>query len=245
MARFLDPSREMHFASIVLVVSSTSLFASSFAFAASDPAPDLASTAPPASAPVPNASDASTVAVVDAPPAAADTPSGSAGDKSTARELNRVYLSFSPLHLIFPVVELMAEVRVHPRIGVAAIGAFGNVKTAGLSVPVWEAGGQFVAYPVGNFDHGMQLGAELLYLGASAETGAGQAKISGSATGLATGAFVGYKLATKVGFSFNVQAGASYLAATGTASNATATATATKSESQWLPLVNANVGWSF
>jgi len=176
---------------------------------------------------------------------AADAPTAQPKPKEEPRELRRAYVSFSPVHLVFPVVELTAEVRLHPRIGIAAIGGFGNVKASGLSIPIWEAGGQFVAYPVGDFDHGMQLGAEALYMGASAQKSEAGTTVTASAAGLSTGAFVGYKLATRVGFTFNLQAGVAYLTASGDAKATGSSATATASASTWAPLVNANVGWSF
>lgn len=159
-------------------------------------------------------------------------------------ELRRVYLSMSPLHLIGPVFEGMVEVRAHRNIGVAAIGGVGKFS----GIPVWEVGGQAVGYPVGHFDHGMQLGAEILYVGASADSTTGGKTVSATATGLATGVFVGYKLATKVGFSFNVQGGVSYLTARGEATSSpspTQQGTVVAEGRRWLPLLNLNAGWSF
>ncbi len=190
-------------------------------------------------------SPATDVAPTATPARAADAPTTPPKPKDEPRELRRVYVAFSPVHLIFPVVELTAEVRLHPRIGVAAIGAFGNVKASNVSIPVWEAGGQFVAYPVGDFDHGMQLGAEALYMGASAQKSEAGTTVTANAAGLSTGAFVGYKLATRVGFTFNVQGGVAYLTASGDAKATGTNATASVSRSAWGPLVNANMGWSF
>lgn len=201
----------------------------------------MAYAADPA-APSPAAPEPVSPAVVSP---AADTPSGAAKPKDTPPPPNHVYVSFSPVHLVFPIVELTVEARLHSRIGVAAIGGYGNVKSSGLSIPIWEAGGQFVAYPVGDFDHGMQLGAEVLYMGASAQKSEAGTTVTASAAGLSAGAFVGYKLATRVGFTFNVQGGVAHLSASGDAKATGTTATASASRSEWAPLLNANVGWSF
>jgi hypothetical protein len=188
---------------------------------------------------------AAPAAVVTPPPQpAADVPPATPRQDREDDKLRRVYLSISPVHLVFPVVEVTGEVRVHPNIGVAGIAGYGKLSSGGISFPVWEAGGQFVGYPVGHFDHGMQLGAEVLYVGASGETSSTTTKVSVTAEGLSTGAFVGYKLATHVGFSVNVQGGVSYIALQGRGTSSTG-ATAQAERSQWAPLLNANVGWSF
>lgn len=154
-----------------------------------------------------------------------------------------VYLSISPLHLLAPVVELTGEVRLHRHIGVAAIGGYGSIKVDGYKpFKVWEVGGQFVGYPVGHFDHGMQVGLEVLYAGVSTDE---NIKVSSAtANGLATGPFVGYKLATRVGFSFNAQLGVEYVFATADA-KAPSGATATAAQSSIIPLLNLQAGWSF
>lgn len=180
------------------------------------------------------------------PPRAVPPEAPRPGPRDEDEDDRRVYLSISPLHLLAPVVELTGEVRVHRKIGVAAIGGYGAVRAepGGPRFSVWEVGGQFVGYPVGHFDHGMQLGAEVLYVGVSGADGAGSVKVSGAGDGLAAGPFVGYKLATKVGFSFNVQGGVQYMMARAEASS-TSGATASASDSRVIPLLNINAGWSF
>ena len=182
---------------------------------------------------------------VDASPqpvAAPSPPLENETNQEAMDEDRSVYLSLSPLHLILPVVEVMGEARVHRKIGVAVIGGYGSVTVSDLvpSVKVWEVGGQFVGYPVGHFDHGMQLGLEVLYAGASTSYN----RVSATELGLASGPFIGYKLATRVGFSFNVQAGVQYVFAKGEASS-TSGAMASAEQADVVPLVNLNVGWSF
>lgn len=167
-----------------------------------------------------------------------------------------VAVMLSPFHLIFPVVEITAEIRLHERIGVAVIGGIGSIDPyqfsqtkppAGVKTgrfTVWELGGQFVTYPVGHFDHGMQLGAEILYAGVagSAETSTDSA--TGTATGLSMGPFIGYKFTAPIGFSLALQGGVAYITARADAKNSTGQ-TSSASDSQVGPLVNINLGWAF
>ncbi len=170
-------------------------------------------------------------------------------------KLRSAYISISPLHLLFPIVEVTAEARLHRKIGVAGIFGVGSMDPDGIGgakpgfidrprYTVWEVGGQFITYPVGNFDHGMQLGAEVLYVGVAGSEGSGASRVAGTGEGLAMGPLLGYKLATKVGFSFNVQGGVQYVALRADASSTTG-ATATATQSAVIPLLNINVGWSF
>jgi hypothetical protein len=176
------------------------------------------------------------------PALAADSSSSPPEEPKKNDDHHDVYISFSPLHLLFPVFEATAEFRLHERVGVAATGGIGSIRIPELTnrVTVYEFGGQFVGYPVGGFDHGMQLGAEVMFVGASASEG----KVDVLAQGLSLGPFIGYKLATKVGFSFNIQAGFSYVAVRGSGQNH-AGETSSAEASAFAPLLNLNVGWSF
>jgi hypothetical protein len=162
-----------------------------------------------------------------------------------------VSLTFSPLHLILPEVRVMGEVKLNPKVSVAALAGYGSVgvNTTGSGgvvdrVTVWEAGGQFRYYPIGTFEHGMQLGAHLEYIGASASGSSGDVKVFGAGNGVVMGPFVGYKLATKVGFTLDLQGGVGYEVVTASANTSNGT-TATASANQFVPLVNIQVGWSF
>jgi len=200
----------------------------------STPPPDGAVPALPTPAPPP---PAKVVREAPRPVEAVATPKEVDEDRT-------VYLSISPLHLLAPIVELTGELRLHRHIGVAAIGGYGSVKVDGFRpFKVWEAGGQFVGYPVGHFDHGMQLGLEVLYAGVSTDE---NIKVSSAtANGLATGPFIGYKLATRVGFSFNIQGGVEYVFATADAKSPNGNAAATATQASIIPLLNLQAGWSF
>ena len=157
-------------------------------------------------------------------------------------------ITLSPFHLVLPMGELTGEYRVTDKIGVAAILGVGQVKTKMVTVSgtredsffAIDAGAQFRYYPVGNFIHGMQLGAEILFVYVNLnETDS----TSASGTGLAIGPFVGYKIATDIGFTFDAQLGFDYLAVQGTASDSGVSVA--ESDSRFGLLLNLNVGWSF
>lgn len=158
-------------------------------------------------------------------------------------------ITLSPIHLIFPVFEVTAEYAVSPRMGVALIGGYGSlpIKTSTTSsvgtvtttehIKIWELGGHFNYYVVGSFEHGMQLGAEVLYVGASSDASSSHTAVT--AAGLALGPYAGYKIITRVGFTFEANLGFQYV--TLQAHDDTSSA---KQESV-IPLLNLNVGWSF
>jgi len=166
-------------------------------------------------------------------------------------------ITFSPIHLVLPVVELTGELRLQHGLSVAAIAGVGSVTleqrtmtstgfvtTDKQRFSVWELGGQFRWYPIGSFDHGMQLGVEFLYAHVSG-TSVASPTTSGVGSGFAVGPFIGYKIATNIGFTFDAQLGVEWIGARATAKDsATGDANSTTS-SAFIPLVNLNVGWSF
>ena len=151
-------------------------------------------------------------------------------------------LTLSPIHLALPVVELTGEARVHDKVGLAGILGAGTVKvdnsTNGkTSVAVYEVGVQGRYYALGDFRHGAQIGAELMYLHASAASGS----TSAVADGFAVGPFVGYKYTADIGFTFDGQIGYQRLGIGGSTNNGTPTTT----HHENAVLLNLNVGWSF
>lgn len=156
-------------------------------------------------------------------------------------------LTFSPLHLILPVFEATAEVRPVDHLGIAAIGGYGSVSTNDIfgnsfRFQAYEVGGHVIGYPLpGHSFDSLEVGAELLY--ARVVTNRNDIAVSGSADGLAVGPFVGYKLITGVGFTFVAQGGFEYV---GMRSHASANgSSASLHQSEFIPLLNLNVGWSF
>ncbi len=154
-------------------------------------------------------------------------------------------LTISPLHLVLPIVELTGEVRLSDKMGVAGILGAGTLKSDSTfsseesKFSAFELGAQFRYYAFGTFRHGMQLGVEAVYLRISGNIGSA----SGRSEGLAFGPFVGYKIITSAGFTFDGQLGVQRM---GIASQAhDSTSSASGSDSSYLPLLNLNVGWSF
>ncbi len=153
----------------------------------------------------------------------------------------------SPVHLILPVFELNAEVRAVDHFGIAAIGGYGSVTAQdGLGettrFDAYEVGGQLIWYPMHEFD-GLEVGAELLYINVNTDSVQGQ-DVKGVADGLAFGPMIGYKLLTSGGFTFVAQGGFEYVDYNAEA-NDTSGNSATDSRSDFIPLINLNIGWSF
>jgi len=160
-----------------------------------------------------------------------------------------VSLTFSPLHLIvFPLLEVTAEFRLADAFGVAGIAGYGvvsqDVGVEEVTFDVWELGGQFRWYPIGSFEHGMQLGAQILYIGVNAKDEVAGVEVRGTASGLLTGAFLGYKIATRVGFTFDAELGYGVYAVRAEAESA-AGDEASGSESGGVGILRLNIGWSF
>lgn len=147
----------------------------------------------------------------------------------------RVSITLSPIHLITSIVEVTGEGRIADKVGAAGIVGAGG--SDGIFALELGASGRY--YAVGSFDHGMQVGAEALYVHAAVSSGGA----SGSGGGVALGPFLGYKIAARFGLTFEVQGGVQYMFVAATATNGVQTASAT--ENKVIPLVNLNLGWSF
>ena len=160
---------------------------------------------------------------------------------------HRVTIMWAPIRAIIPLVELTAEYRIAPKIGASVTVGAGKrsmetspgMEMTGTEI---EGGLQGRYYLLGDFSHGMELGAEFLYERVRFPEPL-PAGVAGVAMGGGTlGAFVGYKVVTKIGFTFEAQAGARYLAMEPATQGMAGTAPI---DSKWLPLLHLNVGWSF
>jgi len=157
-------------------------------------------------------------------------------------------ITFSPIHLLMPVVEVTAEFAINDKIGVAGILGYGSISAETATQTgiqkrrfrAYEVGGHFNYYVIGSFDHGMQLGLEALYVKVVTDN---NIEISGAANGLALGPYVGYKVITNVGFTFEANGGFQYVAMRADATDGTNTASV--SQKKVIPLLNLNIGWSF
>lgn len=161
-------------------------------------------------------------------------------DDEDADVQHQVSITISPIHLVQPIVELTGEYCLADKIGAALILGGGSVSSDNSNYTAIEAGAQFRYYVLGTFIHGLQVGAEVLYLYLS---NSGDSAIEASGDGLAVGPFLGYKIATNLGFTFEMQGGVQYLFASAKAESGSVSATA--EDSNIIPLVNINLGWSF
>jgi hypothetical protein len=161
---------------------------------------------------------------------------------------HQVSITISPVHLAVAIVEAMVEYRVDDKVGMAGILGGGQITVKAddgeeMSFTVFEAGAQARYYVLGNFIHGMQVGVEVLY--AYVSTKDEDLDVSAVGKGLAVGPFVGYKIATNSGFTFDAQLGAQYMVVKASAEADSTGETASASDSDVLTLLNLNIGWSF
>jgi hypothetical protein len=136
-----------------------------------------------------------------------------------------------------------------PHFGIALIGGVGTVSAEsndpvidGEKFSAYELGGQIIGYPLRDFSS-LQLGAEVLWIHVSTENFAG-AEVRADAGGVAAGPLIGYKLITQAGFTFFVQGGFQYVFIQADASDSQGN-TASGERSEFIPLLNLNLGWSF
>lgn len=169
--------------------------------------------------------------------AKANTPAG--------RELS---ITLSPFHLFMPMLELTGEYRLAEKVGAAGILGVGRYTTTveddfgdeeTFRFTVAEVGGQVRYYLIGDFDHGMQIGAEVMYM--YMDDSHEGVQVNGA--GLCAGPFVGYKIITRVGFTFDAQLGVEYVIANASASDSSNSASS--SGDTTITLLNLNTGWSF
>jgi hypothetical protein len=155
-------------------------------------------------------------------------------------------LTISPFHLLLPVVELTGEYALSQDFGLAGIAGFGQITQENrlgdeLDIPVLELGGQLDYYAVGSFRHGMQVGAELLWLKIYPPKNRG---VTVTANGIAVGPLLGYKWAARFGLTFMVQLGYEFLLAQSLAKDQNGQEIEGSTDTHTV-LLNMNAGWSF
>ncbi len=178
---------------------------------------------------------------------------GTSAESSAQERRTDIAITISPIHLVLPIVELTGEFALDDNIAIAGILGAGSIGVAtvdstssisGESFTVLEFGSSFRYYLVGDFDHGMQVGGELLYVyidSGDLET----ESVTAFGQGLAIGPFIGYKIAATFGLTFEIQAGGAYVAAFAQAENTETGETSSASDSDFIPIVNLQLGWSF
>lgn len=155
-----------------------------------------------------------------------------------------VSLTFSPAHFILPMFEAQAEFRLNPTLGLAFIAGFGGVSVessdgTSASASVFDIGAKLAWYAVGDFEEGLQVGVEVLYVGVSGDAEDDFDGSSFAGNGLSLAPFIGYKIVADVGFTFEAQLGPALVIASAEDSDGDSA-----SETSLLPMLNLNVGWS-
>lgn len=143
-----------------------------------------------------------------------------------------------------PALEITAEVRLTNHLGLAAIGGIGSVRPPDQSTrfAVQELGGQLVYYPLENFDS-LVLGGEVLWLHVSGSVD--NDNVKGVGAGTALGPLVGYKWISSAGFTLFAQAGVEHVWMQADATSTTTGQSDHSEKTEWIPLLNFNIGWSF
>ena len=153
-----------------------------------------------------------------------------------------VAVSISPLHLIFPMVELQAEYLAHPKFSASLIGGYGSLEgeTGGetFKFTLLDVGTQLRGYFYGTSEGGAYVGLEVLYMSVDV----GTADVSGVASGISVGGFAGYKW-TWENFFIDLNGGLQSIGVTAGATDGAETAKAEKRETG--ALLNFGLGASF
>jgi hypothetical protein len=163
-----------------------------------------------------------------------------------------VSLTFSPLHLLLPLVEVQAEYKLIDGLGLSLIGGYGwptaaiedeNGVEEDVRFDVIEVGTQVMWYPLRKF-RSLELGAEVMYLHVWTNEPVGTENATGLASGVALGPLVGYKFIVGPGFTGFVQGGVQFIAVHAEASDDTGASESDDASAVSLNL-NLNLGWSF
>lgn len=145
-------------------------------------------------------------------------------------------VTFSPIHLFLPYLELMGEARILDTLGVGGTTGIGYYD----DVIIGQLGVQANYYLVGDFDHGLQLGVQGVGL-YGRDTG--HDSISASARLFAVGGYMGYKFADTTGATFVGQLGIQHAVMSAQASDGVASAAV--SDDDLFLLLNLHAGISF
>jgi hypothetical protein len=167
------------------------------------------------------------------------------------RPTRHVTVSFEPLHLFYPIVQIGAEVRATDEISIVVFGGSGKAPVLGSDViytgpdkvNVWEVGGEFRYYATGDFSYGgMHVGAEALFMHASIDGPAILAggAVGGLAAGFTVGPNLGWKFVTRGGFTVDSSIGIGFRAA-----KQSTDPNAPKDDNSAVLLGSLAIGWTF
>jgi hypothetical protein len=158
--------------------------------------------------------------------------------------VRHVSLTWLPIQLLLPMVALAAEVRFSDEASGTIFGGYGTVRVDRDQTDerdkrsAYQLGAQFHYYVSGAFDlGGVHVGAEVLFVHVADSSW----KVATTAVvpGLTVGPFVGFKLVTRSGFTFDSQIGIGIAAAT------TSGAAPNDPEQKVSLMGNLGVGWTF
>ena len=123
----------------------------------------------------------------------------------------------SPIRILYSSYYVAAEKSLGAKAGVAALaetgkGRYTSYASGNGEYPYYFLGAQALGYPVGDFGHGMQAGAQLTWYKESLPEGA---PLIGSASTWMAGILVGYKWVAGFGLTLEAQAGLTRIIADG------------------------------
>jgi hypothetical protein len=235
---------------------SSALFLASFLVTASamaqteTPLPQLppAAQAPAADASPPKATEQTPVDSKPAPVSTAapgprivyvDSPETAAKPPPPPRE-NTLSLGLFPLVRGF--VQFAYQRRIYSWLGVGGLVGIGNAEVASSGQRIgFELTPQVFAYPIGSFNHGMQVGFEVDLLRSSGSTADNALKIT--STSVSPGILAGYKVDVSGGFAIQAHLGLRLENSSLTVQSAGGQVRSSKTELE--PLLRLNIGYSF
>jgi hypothetical protein len=155
-------------------------------------------------------------------------------------------LTISPFHLAMPIYEFTGEYALSPNFGVAAIGGYGSTELeysdgSTKDIGILELGAQAAYYVLGDFQGGLQVGGEVLWIKPFLPK---EGDVTVSVNGLAVGPMVGYKWVAGFGLTLFIQGGYEFVFAGAKAENSRGEEAEASGEGG-TPLLNLNAGWSF
>jgi hypothetical protein len=195
-------------------------------------------------------------------PGASEVPSAPGTPEVEEKDLHFVAITFTPANLLLDTLKVNGEFRLAEKWGLQVSLGKGNYETgkrAVREIDIREAGGQVRWYALGDFDHGLHLGAELMFIDLSfliheLDKTPLPEPIDSGISATAIGPFVGYKVAAGFGLTAELQLGLQYYGIEARAGVPLSTihdsldgltAELAASTSLVLPLANLNLGWSF
>lgn len=153
----------------------------------------------------------------------------------SAQESQRVSIVMSPLELINPVFRFVGEFKVARTHGIGPDLSVGSID----QVFVFSVGAQYAWYAIGDFDHGMQLGASLRYLQSNDE----EDGIVSVGRGIAIGPIIGYKYVAPFGLTIGLNGGMLYMSINANAQD-TFGGKASATGSGFVPTAALWLGWT-